>query len=235
MAEPLKIGVLLSGSGTNLQAIIDRIADGTLDASIELVVSSRPSAFGLKRAEAAPGHAHQPEAVDNEAGDRLAEQAEREYGRDADLADGQGVEERGEVVYNSAQKYGKGYALCHFYRVLALDERDCRDAHKSDGVYYKCSEILPVHRSQLAVQREHYCDDEGGRAGYGVIQWHLLRKSGRPEGGKHILSRRCQDSNRQIVKFFRQPPGALRLCPTRRRSPYPRGGGSSGSTRSAGV
>ena len=57
----------------------------------------------------------------------------------------------GEVVYNSAQKYGKGYALCHFYRVLALDERDCRDAHKSDGVYYKCSEILPVHRSQLAV------------------------------------------------------------------------------------
>ena len=53
MSEPLKIGVLLSGSGTNLQAIIDRIADGTLNASIELVVSSRPSAYGLKRAEAA--------------------------------------------------------------------------------------------------------------------------------------------------------------------------------------
>ena len=49
----VKIGVLISGSGTNLQAIIDRIADGSLDASIELVVSSRPSAFGLKRAEAA--------------------------------------------------------------------------------------------------------------------------------------------------------------------------------------
>ena len=49
----IKLGVLISGSGTNLQAIIDRIADGTLDASIELVVSSRPSAFGLKRAEAA--------------------------------------------------------------------------------------------------------------------------------------------------------------------------------------
>ncbi|MDO5119327.1 MAG: phosphoribosylglycinamide formyltransferase, partial [Coriobacteriales bacterium] len=38
---------------TNLQAIIDRIAEGTLDATIELVVSSRPSAYGLKRAEAA--------------------------------------------------------------------------------------------------------------------------------------------------------------------------------------
>lgn len=49
----IKLGVLLSGSGTNLQAIIDRIAEGTLDASIELVISSRPSAYGLKRAEAA--------------------------------------------------------------------------------------------------------------------------------------------------------------------------------------
>ena len=50
---PIRLGVLLSGSGTNLQAIIDRIAAGTLDASIELVVSSRPGALGLKRAEAA--------------------------------------------------------------------------------------------------------------------------------------------------------------------------------------
>ena len=49
----IKLGVLLSGSGTNLQAIIDRIAAGTLDASIELVISSRPSAYGIKRAEAA--------------------------------------------------------------------------------------------------------------------------------------------------------------------------------------
>ncbi len=47
------LGVLISGSGTNLQAIIDRMAAGTLDATIELVVSSRPSAYGLKRAEAA--------------------------------------------------------------------------------------------------------------------------------------------------------------------------------------
>ena len=50
---PIKLGVLLSGSGTNLQAIIDAIQAGKLDATIELVVSSRPSAQGLKRAEAA--------------------------------------------------------------------------------------------------------------------------------------------------------------------------------------
>ena len=47
----IRLGVLLSGSGTNLQAIIDRIEQGTLDASIELVVSSRMDAYGLKRAE----------------------------------------------------------------------------------------------------------------------------------------------------------------------------------------
>ena len=49
----IKLGVLISGSGTNLQALIDCINNGSLDATIELVVSSRPSAQGLKRAEAA--------------------------------------------------------------------------------------------------------------------------------------------------------------------------------------
>ena len=50
---PVRLGVLISGGGTNLQAIIDRIAAGVLDATVELVISSRPSAYGLKRAEAA--------------------------------------------------------------------------------------------------------------------------------------------------------------------------------------
>lgn len=49
----LKIGVLISGSGSNLQAIIDRIDQGTLDAEIVSVISSRPDAFGLMRAEKA--------------------------------------------------------------------------------------------------------------------------------------------------------------------------------------
>ena len=39
---PLPIGVLLSGSGTNLQALIDAIGAGTLNAQIKLVVASRP-------------------------------------------------------------------------------------------------------------------------------------------------------------------------------------------------
>ena len=46
-------GALISGAGTNLQAILDRIAAGRLDASLRLVVSNRPGAAGLARATAA--------------------------------------------------------------------------------------------------------------------------------------------------------------------------------------
>ncbi|MBE6471379.1 MAG: phosphoribosylglycinamide formyltransferase [Coriobacteriaceae bacterium] len=49
----MKIGVLISGSGTNLQAIIDAIAAGKVNAQIVKVLSSRPDAYGLKRAEEA--------------------------------------------------------------------------------------------------------------------------------------------------------------------------------------
>lgn len=52
MTDPLKIGVLLSGSGTNLQAIIDAAAAG-LPVEIVEVVSSRPDAYGIERAKAA--------------------------------------------------------------------------------------------------------------------------------------------------------------------------------------
>ena len=53
MTEPLNIGVLLSGSGTNLQAIIDGIQQDGLPVRIVKVVSSRPDAYGIQRAEAA--------------------------------------------------------------------------------------------------------------------------------------------------------------------------------------
>lgn len=43
-------GVLISGTGTNLQAIIDRVADGSLDCRIALVISNRAQAAGLERA-----------------------------------------------------------------------------------------------------------------------------------------------------------------------------------------
>lgn len=46
----MRIGVLGSGSGSNLQAILDVIAAGTLDASVVLVLSDKPDAFILERA-----------------------------------------------------------------------------------------------------------------------------------------------------------------------------------------
>lgn len=48
--DKLKIGVLLSGSGTNLQAIIDAVRDEDLPVEIVHVVSSRPDAGGIQRA-----------------------------------------------------------------------------------------------------------------------------------------------------------------------------------------
>lgn len=48
-----KIVVLISGSGSNLQAIIDAIDAGALQAEIEAVVSNKKAAFGLERAKRA--------------------------------------------------------------------------------------------------------------------------------------------------------------------------------------
>ena len=46
------IGILVSGSGTNMQALLDADRDGRLGGGrIRVVVSNRPRAFALKRAE----------------------------------------------------------------------------------------------------------------------------------------------------------------------------------------
>lgn len=50
----LKLTVLVSGGGTNLQAIIDRIADGSIHgAEIVRVISNNPGVYALERAEKA--------------------------------------------------------------------------------------------------------------------------------------------------------------------------------------
>jgi phosphoribosylglycinamide formyltransferase-1 len=52
MAErtPVKLGVLISGTGTNLQAIIDAAGRGELRAEIRVVISNRAGVQGLERA-----------------------------------------------------------------------------------------------------------------------------------------------------------------------------------------
>ena len=46
---PVKIGVLISGGGTNLQSIIDNINNGNINGEIKLIVSNRKEAYGLTR------------------------------------------------------------------------------------------------------------------------------------------------------------------------------------------
>ena len=48
-----RLAVLISGRGSNLQSIIDAIADGTLNATIGIVISNRAGAAGLARAREA--------------------------------------------------------------------------------------------------------------------------------------------------------------------------------------
>jgi len=51
MAKAINMAVLLSGGGTTLQNFIDKIAEGRLDAKIQIVISSLSKAYGLVRAK----------------------------------------------------------------------------------------------------------------------------------------------------------------------------------------
>ena len=75
-----KLAVLISGNGSNLQAIIDAVAAGSLDARIAVVVSNRKAAYGLERAR----RAHIPDRYFPLKPYRDAQRSRAEY--DADLA-----------------------------------------------------------------------------------------------------------------------------------------------------
>ena len=47
---PCRLGILVSGSGTNLQAIVDRIESGSINAEIVCVISNKADAYALTRA-----------------------------------------------------------------------------------------------------------------------------------------------------------------------------------------
>lgn len=53
MAGRCKTAILISGSGTNLQAFIDAVQDGNLNLKLAVVFSNNPGAYGLERAEQA--------------------------------------------------------------------------------------------------------------------------------------------------------------------------------------
>jgi len=78
MSAPSRIAVLASGRGSNLQAILDAIADGRLPAEVVGVFSDRPAAAALQRVGARLRWAHAPKEFDDRAayeqalGDALA-------------------------------------------------------------------------------------------------------------------------------------------------------------------
>lgn len=49
----IKIGVLISGGGTNLQAIIDKTINGKIDGEVALIISNKEDAYGLVRGKEA--------------------------------------------------------------------------------------------------------------------------------------------------------------------------------------
>jgi len=53
VTRKLRIGALASGGGSNLQSILDRCQDGSIDAEVSLVVSNNPDAGALQRANRA--------------------------------------------------------------------------------------------------------------------------------------------------------------------------------------
>ncbi|KAL1986870.1 hypothetical protein VTN96DRAFT_5523 [Rasamsonia emersonii] len=53
MDSPIRLTVLISGNGTNLQAVIDKVSAGQLPVNIVRVLSNRKDAFGLERAKRA--------------------------------------------------------------------------------------------------------------------------------------------------------------------------------------
>ena len=81
----LRIGALASGGGSNLQAVIDAIADGRLDAEIVLAISNNSRSPALERARAAgipaahlSGATHpDPDALDAAIADALANRGVR--------------------------------------------------------------------------------------------------------------------------------------------------------------
>jgi phosphoribosylglycinamide formyltransferase-1 len=75
--EPTRIVVLISGNGSNLQAILDACASGELNAQVVAVISNKRDAFGLERAR----RANVPAIVKP----KLKEQDRRVY--DAELAE----------------------------------------------------------------------------------------------------------------------------------------------------
>jgi phosphoribosylglycinamide formyltransferase 1 len=76
-----RLAILLSGRGSNFEAIAENAADGSLDAAVAVVVSNRSEARGLElaRTRGIPAIAMPSQGIDRETYDRALIQTLREY------------------------------------------------------------------------------------------------------------------------------------------------------------
>lgn len=80
MTSPRRLVVLISGSGSNLQAILDACASGSLPARVAAVISNKREAYGLERARLAGVPAiYQPKPKEQDRQEYDAQLAERVY------------------------------------------------------------------------------------------------------------------------------------------------------------
>jgi Folate-dependent phosphoribosylglycinamide formyltransferase PurN len=56
--SPLKLGILISGRGSNMESVIKHCKENTIDANVEVVISNRGSAKGLEVAQNNDIHSH---------------------------------------------------------------------------------------------------------------------------------------------------------------------------------
>ncbi|HKZ60436.1 MAG TPA: phosphoribosylglycinamide formyltransferase [Candidatus Thermoplasmatota archaeon] len=84
MVRPIRVAVLVSGSGTNLQAILDAVEAGTIDAKVVVVFSNKRGAHALARAakHKVPCEVLEADSKDREAYDREAAALIAKYGPD---------------------------------------------------------------------------------------------------------------------------------------------------------
>ncbi len=113
----LKLGVLISGSGTNLQAIIDACLDGRLNAEVRVVVSNHAHAYGLERAR----HAR----IDAVYIDRSKFDSPKAYNREI-LRTFRAHEVDTVVMAGYMRLLGKEVLANFPYRVLNIHPRCCR-------------------------------------------------------------------------------------------------------------
>lgn len=149
---PLRIAVLLSGSGTTLQNILDRSAKGLLDAQVVCVIASRADAFGLERARRAGIHA---EAVPRK-----------------DFASSEAF---GDAVWNEVRRHEPGLVVLAGFMSLLPIPRDFKDrimnvhpalipAFSGKGMYgHHVHEAVIEYGAKLSGVTVHFVDEEYDR------------------------------------------------------------------------